>query len=62
MEVDSNLLQIKDVNYVKPLKCLMVKATNNTDVTMKVFELEYADKVKEVFAHVEEELIYFLNK
>lgn len=62
MQVDFDPMQIKDVNYVEPLECLMVVATESPDVEMEVSESNYAEKVKVVFPTAEEELVDFLNK
>lgn len=56
MQVDSNPLQIKDANYAKPLKCLMVEATESPDVEMEVSKSNYDDKVKAVYPTTENEL------
>lgn len=37
IQVDFDPLQIKDENYVEPLKCLMVKATKSSDVEIESF-------------------------
>lgn len=46
MQVDSDPLQINDANYTRPVKCLMVEATESPDVEMEVFESSYVEKVK----------------
>lgn len=62
MQVDFDPLQIKDTNNVKPLKCLMLKATESPGVAMEVSDSEYDEKVKVIYLNVEEELVDFLNR
>lgn len=62
MQVDFNPIQIKYINYVKPLECIMVEATKSPDMATKVSELEYVEKVRVVYPTVEEELVDFLNR
>lgn len=62
MQVDFDPLQIKDVNYVKPLERLMVEANESPNVVMEVVESKYVEKVKATYPDVEEKLIDFLNR
>lgn len=62
MHMDFDSLQIKYENYVEPLECLIIEATESTDVAMEVSESEYAEKVKEVYPTTEEEHVDFLNR
>lgn len=62
VQVDSYPLQIKDVNYIEPLECLMVESTEIPDVAMEVSESEYVEKVKKVYHTTEEELVDFPNR
>lgn len=62
MQVDVDPLQIKDPNYTKSLKCLMVEATESPDVEMEVSESSYAEKVKSSYPTTEDEIIDFLNR
>lgn len=63
VQVDDDPLQIKDAYYTELVECLVVKATEGSNDTMKVMsEPVYADKIKVVYPYAEEEFIYFLNK
>lgn len=55
-------MQIKDKDYVEPLKFLVVEATEIPDDVIQVFELKYTEKVKVAFPRDEEELIDLLYR
>ncbi|MCI36066.1 hypothetical protein A2U01_0057288, partial [Trifolium medium] len=51
-------------SYVEPVECLMVDAMDLTGGTRLVAipEDEYAEKIKEVYPHAEEDLVDFLQR
>ncbi|MCI08338.1 hypothetical protein A2U01_0029414, partial [Trifolium medium] len=64
MQVDDDPLQVSGASYVEPVECLMIDAMDLTGGAQLVAipEDEYAEKIKEVYPHAEEDLVDFLQR
>jgi hypothetical protein len=63
MQVDADPLQVSKTLYAEQLACMMVEATEVTNVQVEeILKEEYAEKMKVVYPQAEEELIDFLNR